>query len=207
MRPLALHPGLSSHTRILPGERTSLRMRELAFLFLCGAAAIVVAEYVKLPIKQMPGKAILQTMIPLAIGLAVVPRYGAGSTMSLAGLLTYLTLRGTTDINIGVGSMTSALVTGLCLDVLLLRVQRGVWLYLGFVLAGLSSNLIAMLARGTAKIGNFDDLFDRPWEVWRQQAIITYPLFGILAGLICAAVFFSLRRRDANKKPALEPTP
>jgi hypothetical protein len=195
MRPLAVHPGIRDHSRLVFGDRAGFRAWELAILFLCGAAAVVAAEYLELPLRRQPGKAILQSMIPAALGLAAVPRYGAGSLMSLAGMLSVVGLHFAPGFSFGYGSTTSACATGICLDVMLLGARRGWWLYLGIVGAGLLSNLIAMGMRALPKLWGWEGGAKRGLGDWFSQAIWSYPLCGLIAGTACAVVFFSLRDR------------
>ena len=71
--------------------------------------------------------------------------------------------------------------------------RRGWRLYLGFILAGLGSNLVAMCFRGGMKALTGDMAGGRPVSEWWHQASFTYPVVGLLAGLISAAVWFRLR--------------
>lgn len=193
MTPLALHPGLSSQSRWWPGERAGFRAWEIVALLLCGVTAVAVAQYVKWPVRQMPGHAIVNAMLPLALGLALVPRYGAGGIMSASAGVTVLLLKFVGHSHLGMGAITSACLTGLVLDATLWVARRGAWVYLGFILAGLLTNLAAMFMRGMPKYIGWDALDDRPWTAWLAQATFTYPFFGLLAGLICATIFFSTR--------------
>jgi hypothetical protein len=197
--PLSLHAGLWPHSRIaaLTGASQRFRYWEIALLLLCGISAVLAVELLPSPIKKMPGQAILRSMLPLALGMAAVPRYGSGCVMSMSSLLTIGCLRlGTSEL--GVGAMTSACLVGVLLDAALLYAKRGWQLYGGFVLAGLTGNLAAMAARGGKKFIGLDDLLDRPWDQWLSQATVTYPLFGIVAGLVSSILLFSLRERSIS---------
>jgi hypothetical protein len=199
--PWSRHPALATHSRLLPllpAKQAAFAWWELASLIGCGIGAVVAAQYLKIPLKQMPGHAILQAMLPLALGLAIVPRHGAGNVMGLSAVCTALVMRATGALSMGFGGVTSSCLAGFFLDFVLWAVRSGWLLYLGFALAGLASNLVAMAARGGAKRAGLDDLTDRPFASWITQAAFTYPFFGILAGLICATLFFSLRRRNKS---------
>ena len=194
--PLSLHAGLWPRSRItaLTGATPRFRYWEIALLMLCGVAAVLAVEYLPSPLKRMPGQAILRSMLPLALGMAAVPRYGSGCVMSLSSLLTVGCLRmGSAEL--GIGAVTSACLVGGLLDAALLFARRGWQLYGGFVLAGLLGNLAAMATRGGKKWVGLDDLLDRPWHEWLSQAVVTYPLFGIVAGLVSAILLFSMRAR------------
>jgi hypothetical protein len=62
-------------------------------------------------------------------------------------------------------------------------------------LAGLGANLVAFLVRGGAKLISGGAIEGMPLEVWLPWAAITYPAFGLLAGLISAAVWFRATRK------------
>src|SRR5262245_53650911 len=107
--------------------------------------------------------------------MTLVPRQGAGSCLGLGALATALTLRGLGQAHMGVGAVTSLVATGPLLDLALLGARSGWRLYLGFVAAGVASNLAALLVRG-----GFKELLplapgERPFGEWLSQAVFTYP--------------------------------
>ena len=93
----------------------------------------------------------------------------------------------------GAGSLTSLALTGPLLDLALVGARRGWRLYLGFVLAGIASNLVALGFRGGLKALTGDMGGGRLMGEWWHQAYLTYPVCGLLAGLLSAAVWFRLR--------------
>jgi hypothetical protein len=174
---------------------------EWGVLLLSGAAAALATVYLDMD-RQAPGNAILRAVLPMSFGLACVPRRGAGCVMggSAIGLAALLRLAGQGP---GLGALTSLALTGPCLDIALRRAKPGWRLYLAFALAGLVSNTGAMLVRGTMKWFGLEGV-KRPFASWFAEALFSYPLFGIAAGLIGAAVCFRLRGGQASggRQPA-----
>src|SRR5262245_4140065 len=81
-------------------------LRELAFLVAMGAAAAVASTMLDLGLR-VPGHAIVRTVLPLGLGLALAPRSGAGVLMSGSAGLTLAALRGAGVAGGGVGALTS----------------------------------------------------------------------------------------------------
>jgi ABC-type Co2+ transport system permease subunit len=81
-------------------------------------------------------------------------------------------------------------LTGPSLDVAVRRASGGWRLYLAIMFAGLLSNLIDFGVKAGEKLmlGG-----GRSWGSWFVQAAGTYPLCGVIAGLISAVVWFHLR--------------
>ncbi len=192
---LSIHPGLRGSSRLAPlvNRRERISAREAALLLLVGAAAAATALLPDLRL-GIPGHAILRTVFPLALGLALVPRRGSGLVMGGSALATASVLKFGGLGGMGLGALTSLVLTGPLLDLAVLKARRGWHLYLGLVLAALATNLVAFLTRGGAKALALDGGHGRHAGVWWHQAIITYPVCGILAGLLSAIVWFQLRR-------------
>src|SRR5690606_21832762 len=102
---------------------------------------------------QIPGSAILKVVLPMAMGLALVPRHGAGCVMGAAAALTAGGLKwgGFGGEGFSAGAMTSLIATGPLLDLALHRVSGGWRLYAAFAAAGLASNFLAFIVRGATK--------------------------------------------------------
>lgn len=153
-RALAVLPGASGHSRLPALTRAGdVALAELAVLLLLGAAAAAANFYLRTPFR-VPGSSILFTIFPLAAGVALVPRRGAGTTVSAAALASTgaALLGGVTSP--GPGAITSMAITGPLLDLAIAGARSGWRLYGGFVLAALSANLLALAARaGTAALG------------------------------------------------------
>jgi hypothetical protein len=107
--------------------------------------------------------------------------------------------------------MTSLALTGPLLDLAVLGPGKGWRLYLGFVLAGLGSNLAAFLVRWGARAIDVAQLTGggggggggggRRMAEWLAVAPWTYPLCGALAGLLSALAWFHLRGRRQPEGP------
>ena len=146
----------------------------------------------------LPGHAIVRSVFPLAMGLALAPRRGAGSVMSGVGLLGALLL-GTlkfADSQVGLGALTSLALTGPLLDLALKNAQPGWSLYLRVMSAGVATNLLALGVKAGEKLLT-PGRGKRSFGTWLMQAAWTYPLFGLLAGIVSACVWF---RWQAGRK-------
>jgi len=166
-------------------------------LLACGAAAALATTLIDLQLR-MPGHAILKATLPYLIGMALVPRRGAGTVMSAGSLIT-LVLMGYLGVREGMGSATSLVLLGPCLDFAVAQAKPNVWLYLRFAVAGLIANLCAFLVQMTAKRMGFSLGGGRDLQSWLSLALITYPAFGFAAGLLCAAVLFHWRPRHTSR--------
>ncbi len=191
-----VHDGLAAGARF-PSARLRDRISalEVLLLILCGAGAASATGFIRLGLR-IPGNAIVLAVIPVALGFALAPRRLAGVVMSASayGTATAFSLAGLTRY--GTGAIISLSVTGLILEVALARARRGRGLYLGMVLAGIISNLLALASRGTSKLLGLDAAGGmRPFSDWIHQAPVTYTLCGAVAGLIGAVCCFRLRER------------
>ena len=139
---------------------------------------------------KMPGNSIIRSLLPIAVGLAMVPRTGAGSTMTVGSLVT-LTIMRSAGFEKGLGGTTSLLLLGPALDLALWN-ARPTWLiYLRLALAGMAANGLAFAVQVTAKqMGWSTGGGGRDFRTWLSLATVTYPLFGLAAGLISGLVLF-----------------
>lgn len=196
---LPWNDGLRSTTRLrfLTSPVDAMQAWEWLVLIGAGVAAAMATSFLDYNLR-IPGHAILRVVFPMAIGLAVVPRRGAGTVMGGAALVTDLGLRlaGNGGDGLSLGALTSLTATGPLLDWTMRRNWDGWRLYAGFALAGLESNLLALLVRGTAKVMGFEHAGGRPFASWLQQAVFTYTLCGLVAGLVSGAIWFYARRND-----------
>jgi hypothetical protein len=168
------------------GQRTALR--EWCLLLGLGALAALIASLLEFRLK-IPGHAILRGVLPITLGLALVPRRFAGSVMGVSALLTALALPNLGGRMIGAAALTTLVLIGPMLDLALWHARPGWRLYLRLALAGMLCNCIAL---GAHLLG--------PWlgvpsggggmrASW-PLALFTYPLFGLLAGLAGAFCWF-----------------
>jgi hypothetical protein len=94
--------------------------------------------------------------------------------------------------------MTSLIATGPLLD-FTLRHTRGGWrLYAAVALAGLASNVLAFIVRGSAKLVGWEHAAGRPFFEWLTQASISYAACGLAAGLFSATVWFYASRSPSE---------
>ena len=199
---LSRHSGLAATTRlkVLAVDSVSAPAADWILLFVFGSMAAFCSACLDLGIQRVPGHAILRVVFPLALGFAVVPRRGAGTVMGVAAFLvaSLLSLSGIRGEGLGVGAMTSLVATGPLLDWTLRRANSGWKQYAGFTLAGICSNVLALLVRGTLKATGFELPGRRPLLDWLAQACVTYVLCGLVAGLISAVILFYGRRSDST---------
>src|ERR1700741_2250355 len=92
---LPRHPGLFATTRlrVLTSEPLAAPMADWLLLISFGAIAAFCSTCLDLQIQRIPGHAILRVVFPIAMGLALVPRRGAGTVMGTSALFTYAILR------------------------------------------------------------------------------------------------------------------
>lgn len=191
---LPLHFGLFATTRLrsIVSPEMSARMRDWLLLISAGILAACASTFLDLQIKRIPGHAILRVVFPMALGLAIVPRRGAGCAMGGAALLSGVAFRvaGFKGEALGLGALTSLTATGPLLDWTLRRANGGWRQYVSFGLAGLASNIFALAVRGGAKAIGWERAGSRPLGEWLAQASVTYVVCGLLAGLMSAAILF-----------------
>jgi hypothetical protein len=194
-RVLTVRPVLLQSSRLpaLSRENADIRAAELAWLVLMGLAAAAGTILLDYKLK-IPGHAILRCMMPMALGLAVVPRRGAGSIMAMTAITGGLVLQFASFSGAGFGALTSLALSGLLLDVAAARARRGWHWYLGVALSAVATNLVAFGIKFAAKASGLDGIARQPLAMWWPRAAISYPLCGLVAGLLAAAILFRLRR-------------
>lgn len=180
-----------------------LRAAELLLLFAAGGLAAVGTLLLDTGLR-VPGHAILRTVLPLALGLALVPRWGSGLVMSGSAALVAFGLQISGAGEAGFGATTSMLLTGPLLDLAARWSSRGWQLYLAFAAAGLTSNGAAFVVRWLSKVGSGGGGGGglgggRALGEWWSPAIVGYAVCGLLAGLLSAAICFR-----ASSGPATE---
>lgn len=202
---LPRHPGLSATTRLHPlaTNAAAATVRDWFVLGVFGVIAACSSTFLDLGISRIPGHAILRVVFPMAMGLALVPRLGAGCVMGgtaaiTAGCFQAAGFRGEA---LGLGAFTSLCATGPLLDWTLRRAASGWRQYAAFAFAGLASNLLALGVRGTAKAIGWEAAGRRPLGEWLTQAVGTYIACGLIAGLISGLILFSVWPRQAHELP------
>ena len=197
-----VEPALATSIRLpaLGHVDQPIQKLELATLILMGAAAAASSHFIDLNLR-IPGHAIVRVIFPLALGMALVPRKGAGSTMGLVAAVLTMGFTGARVGSAGLGAMTSLLLCGIVLDAVVARTRSGWPLYVGLGVAGLCVNMVAFSVKAGSKLMGLGGMGGGGgggggWEVWFPRAVVTYPLSGLAAGLVCACIFFRFRRSD-----------
>lgn len=192
-----VHDGLAAARRFSPITRLRDRIsaNEVIVLLLCGAVAAFATGFIRLGLR-IPGNAIILSVIPMALGLALAPRRSAGFLMSAGAIGTAGFLGFSGMAHFGAGALTSLCVLGPLLDFALARARSGWRLYAGLIMGAVCASVLAMFARGASKMLGLDVAATmRPFAFWWPQAILTYTLCGAVAGLIGAMCFFHLRKQ------------
>ena len=192
---LPLNPQIASSSRLRTwiSTKDAVSVSEYTTLIMAGVTAAAASGLLDFSLR-IPGHAILRCILPMTLGLALVPRYGAGTVMATSAFISGCALRmlGATG-GLSVGAFTSLLVCGPLLDLLLKRAHSSIQVVIRCALAGLLSNILALLARGGAKLIGLEALGKGAFSVWFGRAAISYPVCGLLAGLLSALIWFSLR--------------
>ncbi len=196
-----IHQGLAAAGRIptVAQVRERISTSEMVLLLFCGAAAATASGFLRLGLR-IPGNSIVLSLLPMALGLALAPRRLSGFIMSGGAFITATaySLAGLTHY--GSGAFISLCLLGPVMDLALTRARDGWRLYLGFVAAGIGTNLLALGSRGMSKLLGLDLAGMRPFGGWWAQAIVTYSLSGAVAGLIAALCFFHLRKQQSKSE-------
>ena len=197
-RIFTVRDGLASAGRLHPLTRIQERISiaELLLLIFCGAASASVIGFVKLGLR-LPGHSIVLSMIPMALGLAVAPRRLGGFIMSAGAFATAAAYTGAGLAQYGSGAFVSLCLMGPMMDLALTKLRSGWRLYLGLMLAGIGTNLMALASRSASKLLGLDP-GTRVFGEWMNQAILTYSLCGAVAGLLGALCFFHLRNQRSE---------
>jgi hypothetical protein len=183
---------------------TAITTAELACLLLCGALGAVAVGLLHLQLR-VPGHAILRGAFPMAMGLALVPRRGAGILMAIAAGITATAMSAAQVGVFPATSMLSVLALGPVLDLALLGPSTGWKLYARFAAAGAIANLLAYGLRlaglrfgietaGGGGGGNGGGGGARFLELG-TFTLLSFLICGALAGLIGAAAWFRARAK------------
>ena len=185
--------GLLGHSRVWPSARADAT--DVTLLLFMGAVSALVTSFVDLGL-GIPGHAVVRSVLPMALGLALAPRRHAGLVMGTGAFGTIAALR-VFGVGAGIGAVTSLLMIGPCLDLALRQARKGWQIYAGLALAGLAANLVAFGVRAFPKLLDFE-VGIRNFATWWPRAVVTYPMSGLVAGALSAAIWFSLARRSGG---------
>jgi hypothetical protein len=197
MNAFAAKPNLRSASR-LPSlwQQARVSILELACLLACGALgmfAVGALHQMRIPV---PGNAILRGTLPMAFGLALVPRRSAGLVMTIGAGLTAATMSW-----IGIGrfpfaAMLSVLALGPLLDLALAGGAKSWRLYARFAVAGASANLLAYAAKIAALQFGVSTGSEGNFASFGWVGFVLFVLFGAAAGFVSAAIWFRTRVHD-----------
>jgi len=206
---MSVHPGLAGASRLPAARQAGHPLQWAEVLVLLGAGVTAALACVLLDHDfGVPGHKIIRVVLPMAFGLAMAPRRAAGLVMGASALGSGLALKVGGAPGLGPGALVSLTLTGPLLDLALWRVRRGWRLYLGFALAGLGANLaalavrvgpkLALAVRVGPKLAGVDHAIGKPLAVWLARASITYPVCGLLAGLLSALLWFQFSAPETD---------
>ena len=182
---------------LLPHDHSYVISTGLLLLMGGFAAAATTLLDLKLGI---PGNSILRPVLPYVLGLALVPRLGAGTTMTGGSIITLLVLN-SFGFQKGLGGITSLILFGPALDLALLHAKPNVILYLRFALAGLFANSLAFAVQVAAKSYGLSLGGGKDARTWLSIATFSYPICGLVAGLVGGLVWFHWSPRQVTKNP------
>ena len=184
-----LQPTLADAGR-LPriASAAKLSLAEIAVLAVAGFAAAAAEACIHLGLK-VPGHAILRAILPMMLGLALVPRRGSGSAMGAFAGVGAILANWLPGEGISIASGIAMILVGPALDVALLGADASRWLYARFVLAGVLANLAALYVKVFA-ISAGMIAQKEPLATYLIRALPSYLICGAMAGLIGGAVCF-----------------
>jgi hypothetical protein len=142
------HP---SRLRPVMGLPAQTALWEFAILLISGALAAIAVGLIELRLR-IPGHSILHAVLPMALGLALVPRRWAGCGMSVAACVTAFGISRAGHGEFGAGSWTSLVTLGPAMDLLLASRWGRKWPAFSLALAGLVANLAAFTAKAAEKL-------------------------------------------------------
>jgi hypothetical protein len=185
------------------GQRVSLRSAtgrataaDLAVLLATAGLAAVAVAAIHLSLR-MPGHAILKPMLPMAIGLSLVPRRFSGTFVGLAAALIGGVLLVGQWGEIHLSALTSLVLLGPALDVASSGTHAR-WLLVGrFAAAGLIANMAAMgvkVAAITLSLESGGRGFVASWPA----SALSFAACGVLAGLLGSAICLPLARNGSR---------
>lgn len=193
-----------------PGSR--LTAGELAVLGGLGAIAAWATAFFHLGI-HVPGHAILRGVLPMALGLAVVPRRGSGTIMGLSAGLMASALAFGPGARIQPAAMVGLVTLGPLLDLTMIRAGHGWRLYARLMAAGLAANLLAFAARfasawlGLGRLGGgggggWGRSGGGPLPAFAATALLSFAICGAVAGLVGGLIWFrALKTIDEDTQP------
>lgn len=173
--------------------------RDAAVLVLAGFTAALCVQFLDFGLR-IPGHAILRSVLPVTLGMALAPRRLSGTLIGTSALASTVLLRRLGAEGIGMGALTSLLAIGPMLDLALWQTRGGKGIFFRCAMAGIAANMAAFAVRGGSKMARLDSIKMRPLADWLSVAPLTYVACGLLAGLAGAMLWFrwSGEQHDSN---------
>lgn len=196
-------PELGRASRVKTIARAGSRpaIGELCVLVGIGALAALAETQLQFS-PRIPGHAILRAVLPMSLGLALVPRRGSGLIMSVSGVLSLAGLYLLSAGRVGTGALVSMAALGPLLDLAAGRSVAGWRLYARFALAAAAANLVAFASRTLAAQLMFDTGSGRGFLLHWPTSLVSYLACGVVAGLVSGVCWFRLSpRRNAGASP------
>jgi hypothetical protein len=197
LSPLRTQPSLANASRVTifgTGEQR-ISVFEVATLFVAGVLAAMAIGFVHLPFR-VPGHAILRATLPITFGLALVPRRGAGSVMSVSSALAAVAMSWGSIGRFPPAAILSVVALGPVLDIALRNVRQGWKLYATFAAAGAIANLLAFATRVSMTLLDWESVGGSQLKGFWSLALVSFVLCGAIAGLLSATICFRWREAD-----------
>jgi hypothetical protein len=169
---------------------------EIGTLLLCGIVSAITTGILQLRGIRIPGHVILVAVLPMSLGMALVPRRMAGGVMSATAVVTAALMFFFGLGNLRAAAFVSLAVLGPLLDLAALGTTLGWRLYVRFVVAGSVANLIAFAGRWTSATMGWEIQGSRRVLTFWPSAMASFILCGAVGGLISATVWFRWSAHD-----------
>jgi hypothetical protein len=192
----ALNLKYASRMPAFTREGQGVRLLEIGTLMMCGVVSATIIGCFQIRGLRIPGHVILGAVLPMSLGLALVPRRMAGGMMSLSAAATAAVMYFSHWGNVQITGFVSLVVLGPLLDLAAWGSTRGWRLYTRFVVAGGIANLIAFGARWLSAVKGWEIQGSRRVLAFWPSALTSFILCGAAAGLISAIVWFRWRARN-----------
>lgn len=185
----------ASRLRPITRQAAGVTLTELAILLCYGVLAALAVAWVRLPVR-LPGHAILYAVLPMAAGLAIVPRHGSGCLMSIGAVAGALIAQALPFGGLQPAALVGVLALGPAIDLAQRSNATGWHIHARFALAGLAANVLSWGARyglAMAGIAGGSRGGGQGFLSFWPLALLTFALCGAMAGLLSAAIWFRFR--------------
>jgi hypothetical protein len=174
---------------------SSVTAAECVILLAAGAASAAIS--LTIGGFRVPGSTVLQAVLPMAAGLAMVPRRGSGLVMGSTALACGTAMAGFSAWGIphvNPSELARLFLLGVCLEVGPARARDSRWIWVWFIVAGLAVNLVGFAVKMAFAQAGFEGFGGRglAWPV----RLASFAVCGAVAGGISAVIFF---RRNAPR--------